>query len=300
MCFGKLDRRANERRKRALEAIEAINAGDLFDEVDQYARLCEEVSCIAKRDGCLLGWAKDPITAGRTLQRMLGPSYFGRTGGEVLCFVAGGAGVAITLYLMTCPEASHRPACIVGTAWTAARRHRLREMLDRYGLDVALEAFVRKQNVTERRIRAALSSWPDGIFEAVDTFLAEWVRWTAELLEIHLSFPVLSYYRSQHDNQSWRAAVTSILDTCALLIVVVKNTCPYQTQLIFALARHAIVDLAMVFKTPPLVPDPDRLPAERLVRLRQLLGASGLGLREGASADGKLAVLGAMLPPYIN
>ena len=114
-------------------------AGDLFDEVDQYARLCEEVSCIAKRDGHFLGWAKDPITAGRTLQRMLGPSYFGRTGGEVLCFGAGGAGVAITLYLMTCPEASNRPACIVVTDRSADRLERLRALHRQLCSDVRVE-----------------------------------------------------------------------------------------------------------------------------------------------------------------
>jgi hypothetical protein len=137
-------------------------------------------------------------------------------------------------------------------------------------------------------------------FAAVDPFLAEWERWSAELLESHLSFPVLSFYRSQHDNQSWLAAITSILDTCALMIVGVKDICPYQAQLTFAMARHAIVDLALVFKTPPVVPDPDRLPAERLVRLRQLLGEAGLGLRDGEAVDAKLAELRAMYEPYVN
>jgi len=51
--------------------------------------------------------------------------------------------------------------------------------------------------------------------------LVEWERWSAELLESHLSFPVLSYYRSQHDNQSWVGALTAILDTSALLIAAV-------------------------------------------------------------------------------
>src|SRR5207249_4890729 len=105
----------------------------------------------------------------------------------------------------------------------------------------------------------------------VDPFLAEWERWAAELLESHLSFPVLSYYRSQHDNQSWLSAITTILDTCALLIVGVKDTCPYQAQLTFAMARHAIVDLALVFRTPPLGPEPNRLPEDRLFRLREVL-----------------------------
>ena len=74
-------------------------ARDLF-ELDPYARLCEEVSCISKRDGRVIGHAKDPITAGRSLRALLGPGYFRRTGGEVLCLGAGGAGTAISVYLV--------------------------------------------------------------------------------------------------------------------------------------------------------------------------------------------------------
>jgi hypothetical protein len=135
---------------------------------------------------------------------------------------------------------------------------------------------------------------------ALDPFLAEWERWAAELLESHLSFPVLSYYRSQHDNQSWLAAVTSILDTCALVIAGVRDACPYQAQLTFAMARHAVVDLALVFKTPPLIPDPDRLPGDRLLRVREVLGEAGLVLRDGSAFDTKLAELRAMYEPFVN
>ncbi len=75
-------------------------AHDLFEELDPYARLCEEVSCISKRDGRIIGHAKDPITAGRSLRALLDPGYFRRTAGEVLCLGAGGAGTAISVYLM--------------------------------------------------------------------------------------------------------------------------------------------------------------------------------------------------------
>jgi hypothetical protein len=135
---------------------------------------------------------------------------------------------------------------------------------------------------------------------AVDPFLAEWERWAAELLESQLSFPVLSYYRSQHDNQSWLAAVSSILDTCSLVIVGVKDAAPYQAQLTFAMARHAVVDLALIFRTPPLVPEPDRLPEHRLQQLRRVLCEAGLELREGPAVDAKLTELRAMYEPFVN
>ena len=86
----------------------------------------------------------------------------------------------------------------------------------------------------------------------IDRFLEEWERWAAEVLESHVSFPMLSYYRSQHDNQSWLAALTVVLDTSALVIACVKGVDPYQAQLTFAMSRHVVVDLAQVYQVPPI------------------------------------------------
>jgi hypothetical protein len=134
----------------------------------------------------------------------------------------------------------------------------------------------------------------------IDPLLAEWERWAGELLESYLSFPVLSYYRSQHDNQSWLAALTSILDTCAFLIVQVKGNNSYQARLTFAMARHTVVDLALVLKAPPIAPDPDRLSANQLQQLRQQLREAGLDMREGAAVDAQLAELRGMYEPFVN
>ena len=77
--------------------------------------------------------------------------------------------------------------------------------------------------------------------------LTEWERWSAELLESHISYPQLCYFRSQHTNQSWLSALTAILDTSALLIAGVTAQEARQAQLTFAMARHAVVDLAQIF-----------------------------------------------------
>jgi hypothetical protein len=134
----------------------------------------------------------------------------------------------------------------------------------------------------------------------LDPFLAEWERWAAEVLESHLSFPVLSYYRSQHDNQSWLAALTAVLDTCALLIACVKEVCPYQAQLTFAMARHAAVDLALVFKRPPMAPETDRLPVDRLAELRDTLRDAGIVLRDGPAVEARLTELRGMYEPFVH
>jgi hypothetical protein len=116
--------------------------------------------------------------------------------------------------------------------------------------------------------------------------LVEWERWSAELLESHISYPLLCYFRSQHNNQSWISALTSILDTSALLIAGVQGREARQAQLTFAMARHALVDLAQIFSLAPVYDVPDRLPRERYEQLYELLCKSGVSVcRDGHSAD---------------
>jgi len=77
------------------------HAGVLFDELDRYAQLCREVSCISRRGARLRGHAKDPITAGLAMQDLLGPDHWLDREAQVLCLGAGGAGTAITVRLLT-------------------------------------------------------------------------------------------------------------------------------------------------------------------------------------------------------
>ncbi len=139
-----------------------------------------------------------------------------------------------------------------------------------------------------------------GSLEALDPLLSQWEIWAAELLESHLSFPVLSYYRSQHDNQSWLAALTSILDTCAILIVDVTNHNSYQAQLTFAMARHAAVDLSLVLKAKPGLQPLDRLPQDQRQLLQDTLKEAGLDLRKGSEFDAKLTELRGMYEPFLG
>ena len=134
---------------------------------------------------------------------------------------------------------------------------------------------------------------------ALYDLLKDWERWCAELMESHLSYPVLAYFRSQHDNQSWIASLTAILDTCALVLVGVEGACERQAELTFAIARHAVVDLSQVFGTPPHALPQDRLPAADLVRIRDILAQHGLKLHDGEAADRRLTELRAMYEPYI-
>ncbi|HTM54890.1 MAG TPA: potassium channel family protein [Pirellulales bacterium] len=134
----------------------------------------------------------------------------------------------------------------------------------------------------------------------LDTFLAECERWSAELLESHLSFPVLAYYRSQHDNQSWLAALTAILDMTAIIAVGLRNYQRFQAELTFAISRHAAVDLALVTRTPPFAPQPDRLPQPAFLRLSEQLREAGLGFEDEVAAEAKLTELRGTYEPFVN
>jgi hypothetical protein len=126
----------------------------------------------------------------------------------------------------------------------------------------------------------------EGGNSALSLLLVEWERWSAELLESHISYPLLCYFRSQHTNQSWIGALTAILDTSALLIAGVQGHEARQAQLTFAMARHALVDLSQIFSLAPVSNAPDRLPAARYDQLYGLLCQSGVSVcRDGRSYD---------------
>ena len=134
--------------------------------------------------------------------------------------------------------------------------------------------------------------------EALSILLTEWERWSAELLESHISFPLLCYFRSQHTHQSWLSALTCILDTSSLLISGVQGHEARQAQLTFAMARHAMVDLTQVFTQKPLDNRPDRLPSERYNQLYGLLCQSGVSMCRDGSSQQRLRELRRLYEPY--
>lgn len=107
------------------------SAADLFAELDDFASLCGEISSVSKRDGSLIGHALDPVTAGLAVEEFLPASHFRDTGGELLCFGAGGAGTAIIWYLLHRDDVPHRITC---TDTSRKRLAALRFMLRRGGV----------------------------------------------------------------------------------------------------------------------------------------------------------------------
>jgi hypothetical protein len=134
----------------------------------------------------------------------------------------------------------------------------------------------------------------------LDEIFRDWERWCAELLSSHISYPALVFFRSQHTNQSWLSAVTLMLDVTSLVMNGVDGIHPDQAKLTFAMARHAVVDLAQVVKAEYSPHDVDRLTAEDRTRLRAELAWRGVTMNDKADAPERLAELRAVYEPYLH
>jgi hypothetical protein len=140
-----------------------------------------------------------------------------------------------------------------------------------------------------------------GVNQSVlDQVLRDWERWSAELLESHISYPVLSFFRSQHSNQSWLGALTIMLDVTSLILVGIKGVHPGQARLTFAMARHAAVDLAQVVNARYDPTAPERLPDDDYKNLLATLAAAGLELKSDDVARQKLVRLRSMYELYVH
>jgi ion channel len=146
-----------------------------------------------------------------------------------------------------------------------------------------------------------LSRTVDGVdSRTLDQLFRDWERWAAEVLESHLSYPVLSFYRSQHSNQSWLGALTVILDASALVIAGIDGINSEQARWTFKMARHAVVDLAQVVNARYDPSAPERLNAEDLAQLRAQLRAKGLKIGDGSDVEQKLHDLRLKYEPYVQ
>lgn len=140
--------------------INLLNAArDMFDYLDPYARICGEVSSISKRDGALEGHAKDPITAGLSLDAILGKDYFARTGGAILCFGAGGSAVAIALHLINKHDTSDRPRRFVVVNRSQERLDHLQAMVNTLDTDIEFEYLLNDAPHFNDKVMARM---PDG------------------------------------------------------------------------------------------------------------------------------------------
>ena len=144
--------------------------------------------------------------------------------------------------------------------------------------------------------RAFESGNPSG---ELDRLFRDWELTAAEILESHLSYPTLAFFRSQHDNQSWLASLCAVLDASALAGAWVKGVDPFQARLTFAICRHTLVDVSQVFRLRPREEGSPGGESERIARLRAWLEAAGIPMEQGPEADARFRDLRGLYAPYL-
>jgi hypothetical protein len=138
--------------------------------------------------------------------------------------------------------------------------------------------------------------WPE-----LNRYLSSWETWVAELMETHLAYPVLGYFRSQHVNQNWLSAMCTLLDTCAFAIAAAPQGSVESARFTYAIARHAVVDLSYSFHVEPLPPAEDRLPRSAIEDLSAQLRDVGVEPAvDVATLEERLTRIRGSYEPYIN
>lgn len=75
----------------------------------------------------------------------------------------------------------------------------------------------------------------------------EWERWAAEVLESHLAYPILMFFRSTHDHESWVSAIGAILDAATLVLTTVEGGPRGQARATRGIGAHLVEDIGRYF-----------------------------------------------------
>jgi hypothetical protein len=129
-------------------------------------------------------------------------------------------------------------------------------------------------------------------------FLKDWEFWCSDVLESHISYPIVALFRSQHQKQSWISALACLLDLSALIETGIEGIPSWQAHVTFAIARHTAVDLAQVFRVP-IAAGEDRLPDVEFERMRDELAAAGVRLVDTPDSRARLRAIRRSYEPYL-
>jgi shikimate 5-dehydrogenase len=127
-------------------------ARDMFDYLDPYALITDEVSSISKLDGRLEGHAKDPLSSGASLDAIIEKDYFAKTGGDVLCFGAGGSAIATLLHLINKKDKGDRPKRYTFVNRSQGRLDHAKAMVSGLKTDIAIEYICNSDPIVNDKI----------------------------------------------------------------------------------------------------------------------------------------------------
>ncbi len=137
------------------------SASDLFDFLDPYALVTKEITCISKNGAILEGYGLEPHSSGKAMQAITGEGYFKKTGGQVLCFGAGGSAAGCLLQLREKKDRAERPAKFTVVNRSQGRLDRMKNMVAGYHTDIAVEYICNQDPVVNDHLMGQL---PAGSF----------------------------------------------------------------------------------------------------------------------------------------
>ena len=140
----------------------------------------------------------------------------------------------------------------------------------------------------------------DGDQTELIKLLHEWEVWVGDLLESHLTYPLLAYFRSQHENQSWVGALALILDVSAYILACDQTAAVRQAAFTFAVGRHAIGDLTNVIGVDPHPLPADRVDSNAVKVLWETAIRTGLLTSSDTAVRDRLAVIRSIYEPYLQ
>jgi ABC-type multidrug transport system fused ATPase/permease subunit len=85
------------------------------------------------------------------------------------------------------------------------------------------------------------------LLDELPELFAAWERWAAEVLDSHVAYPVLGYFRSSHDNESWIASLGAMLDAAVLLLTTVEGQPRGRAEMLIAIGVHLVEDVSNFF-----------------------------------------------------
>lgn len=136
--------------------------------------------------------------------------------------------------------------------------------------------------------------------ERVERAMERWEKWAAEILENHLSFPMIAWFRSHHANQSWLTALTAMTDCSAILSICAEGDLKTQAEFTFAMGRHALVDVTAILHLKPDALENERLTTEDFSAICEAVERSPIKLKAVSLTAQKLRELRRMYEPYAH
>ncbi len=137
-----------------------------------------------------------------------------------------------------------------------------------------------------------------GATDELRPLINRWEEWTAELLESHLSYQVLSYFRSQHENQSWLSALTAMMDLASAWLAAKAEGRTWSARRLYAIGRHALGDLSQVLRAAPRFDAPARLTEAETQAVYDDLARADVGVVDYPTFRDRLARLRKGYEPY--